>query len=66
MPKLKRKSRKLKSEVKTSTRKILKGSGTYLITLPKDFVKSVGLEAGDEVGVVYDHILKVIPMKEKI
>ncbi|MFX0137932.1 MAG: AbrB/MazE/SpoVT family DNA-binding domain-containing protein, partial [Candidatus Hodarchaeota archaeon] len=43
------------------TRKLQKQRSSYIITLPKLWVKSLGLEQGEDMSVVFNGIVKIIP-----
>jgi len=49
----------------TENRRVIKISGAYYLNLPREFVESNGIQTGQKVPVVANHILKVIPMPEK-
>lgn len=48
----------------TETRRVFKIGDSLAITLPKKFTKAHDIEDGDDLSIVADHILKVIPMAE--
>lgn len=45
-------------------RRLFQAGGSVVITLPKEWLERHGLRPGDEVGVVADAILKLVPMQE--
>lgn len=47
-----------------TTRKVLKQGNSLAITLPVSFTRAHGIRVGDDLPIVADHILKVIPMPE--
>ena len=49
--------------VKQRIGKVHQISGSLLITLPRDFVKQHNIKKGDEVGLLCDHWLQVVPFK---
>ena len=53
-----------KRGIVAKVRKIVKSGNSYYIALPQEFVKKHGLKERDEVGVVSDNIVKIIPMTE--
>ena len=46
-------------------RKVMKCGGSLYISLPKAFVELHGIQKGERLPVLADHILKVVPMKEQ-
>ena len=42
-------------------RKLQEQSGSYFVVLPKLWVKSLGLEQGDQMSLVFNGIVKVFP-----
>ena len=46
-------------------RKVFGIGGSLAITLPAEFVKLHNIKDGDEIPVLANHILKVVPMAEK-
>ena len=46
------------------SRKLVQWGGSVGITLPKEWLERHGLKPGDELGVVADSILKLIPVTE--
>ena len=58
----------LQHMIKGGTRKIREIGGSSNISLPKPFLKTVGLKPGDDVEVMYNNImLVIIPIaKEKV
>ena len=50
----------------TRTRRIIRGSGTFLIPLPPDWVRSRGLGPGDKVEITYDEIVRVRPVRKSV
>ena len=44
-------------------RKVTRTGSSLTVTLPEEFVKAYDLQAGDEVAVVADHWLQVVPYK---
>ncbi len=45
------------------TRKLQEQSGSWFVTLPKLWVESLGLEESDEVELIFNGIVKIIPPK---
>jgi len=45
-------------------RKLIKYGESLAITLPPEWVEKHGLKPGDEVPIVADSILKIVPVKE--
>jgi len=45
-------------------RKLQEQSGSYFVTLPKLWVESLGLKESDQILLVFNGIVKVIPQKE--
>ena len=59
--------KKLKEQgIVTITRRIMKSGNSYYVALPQEFMKKHGLKERDEVGVVSDSIVKIIPMTEML
>lgn len=54
----------MKQKVICQTRRVWRQGGSLAITLPAAFVQAHGIKAGDDVPIVADHILKLIPMPE--
>lgn len=52
------------TSVKAGTRRVIQIRGSLFISLPKSFTKKHGIKKGDDLAVVSDSILKVIPMTE--
>ena len=52
--------------ISVANRRIYRIGGSAGITLPWSFLTRNGLKIGDEVGVIFDHVLKVIPLQEKL
>jgi antitoxin component of MazEF toxin-antitoxin module len=48
----------------TTTRKVLRLGNSLAITLPVSFTRAHGIKEGDDLPIVADHILKIIPMLE--
>jgi len=46
-------------------RRIVKCGHSYYIALPQQFVKFHALKPGEKIPVLANHILKVVPMKER-
>ena len=46
-------------------RKVHKIGGSLMIALPAEFVQAHGIKEGDELPVLADHILKIVPMAER-
>ena len=46
-------------------RSVLRIGKSYYIALPREFVNLHGIEKGDRLPVLADHIMKVVPMKEE-
>jgi len=42
-------------------RKLQEQSGSYFVVLPKLWVESLGLEQGDQMSIVFNGIVKVLP-----
>jgi len=51
-----------KYKVIAETRRVWRQGGSLAITLPADFVHVHGICDGDDLAIVANHILKVIPM----
>lgn len=49
---------------KLKLRRIIFSGGSYLITVPRAFIRRHQLQAGDRVGVVMGAVLTIIPLKE--
>ena len=47
-----------------TTRKVIKQGNSLAITLPVSFTRAHGIKAGDDLAIVANHILRVIPMPE--
>jgi antitoxin component of MazEF toxin-antitoxin module len=47
------------------TRKIIKVGNSLAITLPREYIKAHGLEAGDKMDLYFDEILHIEPVKEE-
>jgi len=63
---MKQKGRKKKEyKIIAEPRRLIRVGNSLAVTLPPRFVEEHNLREGDEVGVVADHILKLIPMKEE-
>ena len=66
--KVRKKGRKIvkgkESEVIAGVRKLIKYGESLAITLPPEWVEKHGLKPGDEVPIVADSILKIVPVKE--
>lgn len=45
-------------------RKVWRQGGSLVIALPVEFTRAHGIRDGDEVPIVADHILKLVPMPE--
>lgn len=58
-----REQRKNRPVVKV--RSVLRVGKTLYIALPREFVSLHGIEKGDRLPVLADHIMKVVPMKEE-
>ena len=50
--------------LKVKKRKVTRTGTSLTITLPPEFVKAYDIQQGDEVGVLADHWLQVIPYKQ--
>lgn len=48
----------------TQTRRVIKLGNSYAITLPPEWVKQSKIKAGDDIPIVADAILKIVPMPE--
>jgi antitoxin component of MazEF toxin-antitoxin module len=46
-------------------RKLQEQSGSYFVVLPKLWVESLGLEQGDQMSIVFNGIVKVLPPSNK-
>lgn len=46
-----------------SSRKIVRIGSSSFITLPIDWVRGMGLKEGDEVEILYDSIILILPKK---
>ena len=42
-------------------RKLQEQSGSYFVVLPKLWIESLGLEQGDQMSLVFNDIVKVLP-----
>jgi len=47
------------------SRKLMKIGDSVVIALPKEFLETHGLKAGDRVPIIANHILKIVPMLER-
>ena len=56
---------KKKNRPIVKVRSVLRVGKTYYIALPREFVNLHGIEKGDRLPVLADHIMKVVPMKEE-
>jgi antitoxin component of MazEF toxin-antitoxin module len=54
-----------KAKLIVEKRKIYKFGGSFGILLPKEFVQAHNLKEGDEIPVLANHILKIVPMSEE-
>ena len=45
--------------------KVHRVGGSLMVTLPDGFVKAHGILEGDQIGLLANHIIKIIPMKEE-
>ena len=52
------------STVSVSKRTVHKIGGSLMISLPPEFIEAHGIKAGDELPVIANHLLKVVPMAE--
>ena len=57
---------KKKSKLIVQKRKLYRFGGSLGILLPREFVKMHGLKEGQEIPVLADHILKIVPMSEEV
>jgi antitoxin component of MazEF toxin-antitoxin module len=57
--------KKQKGRLIVEKRKIYKFGGSFGILLPKEFIEAHNLKEGDEVPVLANHILKIVPMSEE-
>jgi phosphate uptake regulator len=48
------------------SRKLQEQSGSYFVTLPKNWVESLGLEQGDYMSLLYNGIVQVIPPEKAL
>lgn len=48
-----------------ANRKIIRLGNSAAICIPWSFLERNGLMIGDEVGMVFDHILKIVAIQEK-
>ncbi len=48
-----------------TVRKIGEIAGSYMIFLPKEFVRQHGLKKGDQVEIYYDDVLHVVPITKE-
>ncbi len=46
-------------------RNVIRQGSTFSIALPREFVKLHDIQKGDQLPVLADHIMKVVPMKEE-
>ena len=42
-------------------RKLQEQSGSYFVTLPKIWIKSFGLEQGDQMTIIFNGSVKILP-----
>ena len=54
----------MNARVTAQTRKVWRQGGSLAITLPASFTKAHGIEEGDDLAVIADHIIKIVPMPE--
>lgn len=46
-------------------RRVIKAGGSFYISLPQEFIKLHGIEKGEKLPVLANHICKIVPMKEE-
>ena len=67
MEKKKREKKVIRGQaISVANRRIYRIGGSAGITIPWSFLRRNGLGIGDEVGFVFDHVLKVVPLQEKL
>jgi len=64
MEKRRRKLRRKDYRIITEPRRLMRVGNSVVIALPSEFLERHDLKPGDDVGVVADSILKVVPLKE--
>ncbi|HKZ93548.1 MAG TPA: AbrB/MazE/SpoVT family DNA-binding domain-containing protein [Candidatus Bathyarchaeia archaeon] len=47
-------------------RRLQEQSGSYFVVLPKLWVEKEGLQESDELSVIFNGIVKVIPIKKEV
>lgn len=52
-------------EIASGVRKIIKIGGSHYISLPKEFLDKYNLKEGDEVAIVVNDIIRIIPRSVK-
>lgn len=56
---------KEKAKVTAETRKVIKLGGSLVISIPQTFVDAHHIKEGDDLPVIANHILKIVPMPER-
>lgn len=46
-------------------RRVIKSGSTFYISIPPEFIKLHGIKKGERLPVLADHIMKVVPLKER-
>jgi len=54
------------NKISTAVRRITRVGDSPAIILPKDWLEKVGLKPGDEVAIIYNKIIKIVPMDEHL
>lgn len=52
--------------VSVTKRKIIQVGDSLAVTLPRDWLERVGLKKGDEVALVYDKVVKIVVVDERV
>jgi antitoxin component of MazEF toxin-antitoxin module len=53
-----------KNKIIATTRKVWRQGGSLASTLPASFTEAQGIREGDDLPILADYILKVVPMPE--
>lgn len=53
-----------KKKITAQTRKVIRIGGSLAITLPPEFTQGNNIKEGDDLPVLCNHIMKVVPMPE--
>jgi hypothetical protein len=51
-------------EVVVKLRSVIKSRSSYYISIPQEFIRKHGIQKGEKLPVLANHILKIVPMKE--